>query len=90
MVLFGPQGGEFSLDDMIKIYCSLGTHAQSKKLPIKWIVDRPLRRLLYTIEKVVGTRSAHLTTRAHMLYSLEFMTPIVFNWCEGMLVNLKD
>ena len=25
-----------------------------------------------------------------MLYSIECMAPIVFKWCEGMLVSLKD
>ena len=45
---------------------------------------------MYTIEKVVGTRSAHLTTRSHMMYALECMEPIVFNWCEGMMISLKD
>ena len=45
--------------------------------------------VVYTIGKVAGTTYAHLTTRSHMLYSLECMDPIVFNWGEGMLVNMK-
>ena len=52
-------------------------------------MDRPLRIVVYTIGKVARTRSAHLTTRSHMLYALECMEATVFNWCEGMLVNLK-
>ena len=90
MVLSGSQGGEFSLDDMMGIYCALGTHAQSGKLPIKQIVDHPLRTMVYTIGNVVETRSAHLTTREHMLYALECMTPTVFKWCKGMLAILND
>ena len=90
VVLSGPQGGEISLDDIIDRYCALGTHAQSRKLHIQHIADRPLRMVVYTIEKVSRTRSAHLTTREHMMYSLECMDPTVFNWCEGMLVSLKD
>ena len=46
--------------------------------------------VVYTISKVVGTRFSHLTTRSHILYSLECMEPTVFKWCEGMLVSLKD
>ena len=53
-------------------------------------MDHPLRTVVYTIGKVVGTRSSHLTTREHMLYAIECMEPIVLNWCEGMLVSLKD
>ena len=53
-------------------------------------MDCPLRLAVYTIGKVVKTRSAHLTTKSHMLYALECMEPTIFNWCEGMLVSLKD
>ena len=53
-------------------------------------MDHPLRTTVYTVGKVAGTRSAHLTTRSHMFYALECMEPKVFNWCEGMLVSLKD
>ena len=67
LVLSVPQGGESSLDDLIDQYCALGTYAQSRKLHIQQIVDRPLRMLVYTIGKVVGTRFSHLTTRSHML-----------------------
>ena len=53
-------------------------------------MDHPLRTVVYTIGKVEGTRSAHITTRSHMLYALQCMDPTVFNYCEGMLVCLKD
>ena len=78
------------MDDLIDQYFALGTESQSGKLPIQSIVDRPLRMVVYTIGKVVKTRSAHLTTSSHMLYALECMEPTVFNWCEGMLVSLKN
>ena len=48
-----------------------------------------MRMIVYTIGKVVRTRSAHLTTRSRMLYALECMDSTVFNWSEGMLVILK-
>ena len=70
VALSGAQGGETSLDDIIDQHCALDTESQSKKLQIKSIVDIPLRIVVYTIGKVVGTRSAHLTTRSHMLYDL--------------------
>ena len=79
MVLCEPRGGELSLDDIIDRYCVLGMHAQSGKLRIQQIVDRPLRMVVYTIEKVFKSRFSHVTTRAQMLYSLECMEPIVFN-----------
>ena len=79
VVLSEARGGETSLDDLIDQYCALGTKYQSRKLSIQSIVDRPLRRVVYMIGKVVETRSAYLTTRSHMMYALECMEPTVFN-----------
>ena len=88
-VLFGARGGEGSLDDIIDQHCALGIEAQYGKLKIHSIVNIQLRTVVYTIGKVVGTRSSHLTTRSHMLYALQCMEPTIFNWCESMLVCLK-
>ena len=90
MVLSGARGGEGSLNDIIDMHFSLGTESQSRKLKIESLVDLPLRTVVYTIGKVVGTRDAHLTSRSHMLYALQCMEPTVFNWCEGMLACLKS
>ena len=79
VVLSGARGGEGSLDDIIDQHCSLGTESQSCKLQIKSLVDLPLRTVVYTIEKVAGTRDAHLTSRSHMLYALQCMDPTIFN-----------
>ena len=88
-ILFGARGGEGSLDDIIDQHCALGIEAQSSKLKIHSIVNLPLRTMLYTIGKMTGTRSSHLTTRSYMLYTLQCMHPTIFNWCESMLVCLK-
>ena len=90
VVLSGAQRGETSLDDLIDQYYALGMESQSGKLHIQSIADYPLRKVVYTIKKVARTRSTHLTTKSHMLYALQCMEPTVFNWCEGMLVCLKD
>ena len=79
MVLSGARGGEGSLDDIINQHCSLGIESQSGKLQIKCLVDLPLRTVVYTIGKVVGTRTFHLTSRSHMLYALQCMEPTFFN-----------
>ena len=78
------------MDDIIDQHCSLGTESQSGKLWIKSLVDLPLRKVVYTMGKVAGTRASHLTSKSHMLYALHCMKPTVFNWCEGMLAGLKS
>ena len=90
VVLSSARGGEASFDDLIDKYYSLGTQPQSRKLRIQQIVNLPLRKIVYTIGKVVETRSSRLTMMPHMLYSIECMAPTVFNWSKGMLSSLKE
>ena len=68
----------------------MGIESQSGKIKIKSLVDIPLRTVVYTIGKMVGTMDTHLTSRSHMLYDLQCMELTVFNWCEGMLACLKS
>ena len=44
------------MDDLINDHYSVGTHSVGGKNPIKHIVDRILRTMAFTIEKVAGTR----------------------------------
>ena len=78
------------MDDLINEYLSVGTHSVGGKIHIKHTVDRPLRTIGFTIKKVEGSRSAHMSTWAHMLYAVECMSPTIFKWSEGLLVSLKD
>ena len=70
VVPFYPQGGDSTLYYLIDRYYLLGMHSQFGKLTIKWIVDRTLRKVVYTIGKFVGTISSHMTTKACMLYAI--------------------
>ena len=70
IVLSGARKGEGSFDDIIDRHCSLGTDSQLGKLSIKSLVDLPLRKVVYAIGRVAGTRDSHLTGRSHMLYAL--------------------
>ena len=79
ITLIGKRGGKGSVDDLIDDHCSIGTHSVGGIFLIKHIIDRPLRTVVFTIEKVAGTRSSHLTTREHILYSIECMSPTIFN-----------
>ena len=74
-----PWGREMTIDDRIDEHCMIGTRSQGDKIPIKHIMDRTLRTVTFTIEKVVGSRAAHQMTRVHMLYILECMDPTILN-----------
>ena len=42
------------------------------------------------MQKVVGSEEVHQASRAHILYTIEAMAPIVFNWVEALLPIFKD
>ena len=61
-----------------------------KKVPIRAIMDRPLRTVLFTMQRVAESQGVHRASRAYMLYAIEAMAPTVFNWAEVMLPIFKD
>ena len=61
-----------------------------KNIPIIVVTDRALRTFLFTMQRVVGSQAVHHASRAHMLYAIEAMEPMVFNWAESMLPIFKD
>ena len=61
-----------------------------KKIPIRVVMDGPLWTVLFSMHRVVGSQGVHHASRAHMLYAIEAMAPMVFNWVEAMLSIFKD
>ena len=41
------------------------------------------------MQRVAGSQGVHQDSRAHMLYAIEAMAPIVFNWVEALLPIFK-
>ena len=56
-----------------------GTRTSGKKNPIKAVVDDPLYTILFIMQRLAGSQGPHQASRAHMLYAIEAMAPIVFN-----------
>ena len=77
--LSGPRGGDVTIYDLIDGHCVIKMRSQGGKNPIKHNMDRPLRMVSFTIEKVARSRASHWTTWACMLYALECMAPTIFN-----------
>ena len=61
-----------------------------KKIPIRAVMDRPLRTILFTMQRVSRSQGVHQASRAHMLYAIEAMASTTFNWVEAMLPIFKD
>ena len=88
--LISSRGGDITTQELINRHCIPGTRTLGKKIPIKAVVDGPLRTVLFTMQRVAGSQGVHQESRAHMVYAIEAMEPTVFNWVEALLPVFKD
>lgn len=88
--LAGSSGDAKSTDEYIALHCRRGTKKSGNKIPIKDVTSLPLQTILFTITRVAGSLGPHLASKSQMKYALECLGPTIFNWCQGLLVNLKD
>jgi len=90
-VEFGSRGGGGEpVESYIRDLCTDGTRRQGGKLPIQHVTDIPLRTILYTVTRIAGSTSAHLASKSQVMISIRATEGIVFDWCSGLLANLKD
>ena len=68
--LVGPRGGDITIEDLIVQYCIRGTQMSVKKIPIKDVMDIPLRTILFTMQRVFGSQKSHQASRAHILFRI--------------------
>ena len=65
--LQGPSHGGESVRDSVQQLCWLGTQpSKNGKIIIKDIHDFPLRAILFTITKLVGSVTLHLENKSYM------------------------
>ena len=88
-ILTSPWGKDVTTQGLNDQYCFPRTQMNGKKIPMKYLMDLPLRTILFTMQWVSRSHGSHQASRAHMLYSLEEMTPTLINWEEDFLVVLK-
>jgi hypothetical protein len=90
-ISFGGWGGSGeSMDSYVNDLCTLGTRKQGGTLPIKHVTIFSLKKILFTVTRMAGSTSTHLASKSQVFVSLRAMDGVVFNWCSGVLVNLKD
>ena len=77
--LTGSHGGDITTQELIDHHCAPGTSTSGKKIPIRAVMDGPLWIILFTMQRVAGSQGVHQASRAHMLYAIEAMAPMVFN-----------
>jgi hypothetical protein len=86
---YSPGGDECSIMDFIEEFCRVGSHKMSGQIPIQDIVDLPLKTILFYITQASGSTTPHLASKTNMQVALMCLEPTIFNWCEGVLANMK-
>ena len=72
--MFGGRGGGGEpVETYIRDLCAEGTCHQGEKLPIQHITNIPLRMILYTVTWILGSTSAHLSIKSHVMISIRAM-----------------
>ena len=84
------EGGGESVDSYVSDLCVEGTLKQGGKLPIQHITNIPLKTIMFIVTRLAGSTSTHLASKSQILISLRAIDGVVFDWCLGLLANLKD
>ena len=89
--LSGSAHGGESVRDYIRRYCREGSQSSTDgKINIRDVTDRPMRTILFTFARLASSVALHLANRSYMQYSIECLEPKVFNWCEAILLVIKE
>jgi hypothetical protein len=73
----GRGGGGESVNSYMSDLCVEGTRKQGGKLPSQHVTDIPLKTILFTVTRIVGSTSAHLASKSQVLISLKATDGVV-------------
>ena len=77
--------------DYVRQYCREGSQpSKDGKIIIRDVTDRSLRTILFTFGRMAGSASLHVANRSYMQHALECLQPKVFNWCDAVLLVMKE
>jgi len=83
-------GGE-SVRDYVHRYCRDGSQSsKDSKIIIQDVTDKSLRTILFAFGRMAGGAALHVANRSYMQYTLECLEPKVFNWCDTVLLVMKE
>ena len=82
--------GDITTQDLIDHHYIPRTRTSGKKITIKIVMEEPLQTIFFTMQRVAGSQGVHQASRVHMLYAIEAIAPIIFNWVKALLPIFKD
>lgn len=78
-LLGGRHGGEKVKDYIATYYRPRADPTRDGKINIKYVTQLPLRIILFSIMRLVGTSTLHVASRLYMHYGVECLEPTIFN-----------
>jgi hypothetical protein len=82
-------GSSMNIEDYIATHYIVGTEKVGNQLLIRAINNLSLNIFVLVLTQIIGSTSLHQESRPLMFYSVEFLRPIVYDWCTSMLANMK-
>ena len=78
-----------SVHKYVNYYYVSRTQNTGSQISISTISSFPLNFIMKTITRVARTATLHLATRNHMQIGIECLQGKIFEWCIGLLEDLK-
>jgi len=85
----GHGAGTLTIQEYINTYYFVGTQKMRSQVPIKNIEYSNLKIILLMIARASSSMEPHLASRPQMNYVVECLCPTMFDWCIGILTNMK-
>ena len=87
--LFGVRQGGLPVASYKQEFCSGESEPKVNRIDIKTILWLDLKFISFTIIRLCGSVTPHVATKSQMHTAVECFRGTIFNWCEGVLANMK-
>jgi hypothetical protein len=78
------------MEEYITTYCIADIEKVGSQLPIRAIENLSLKIIVLVLRQISGSTSLHQASRPLMLYVVECLRPMVYDWCTTLLANMKS
>jgi hypothetical protein len=84
------EGSIMKIEEYIDAHYVVGTPKVGSQLPIQAINNLSLNIVVLILSRITGSASLHQASRPLMLYAIECLIPIIYDWCTSLIDNMKS
>jgi hypothetical protein len=85
----GADGG-VTMEEYIDTHCVVGKDKVGSQLLIRSIENLSLNIIVLVLTQISGSTSLHQVSMPLILYAVECLRPIFYDWCTSLLDNMKS